>query len=764
MCWTRRMPMILGPHMPLWSVSQSATPVEVTAWLEDMYRLHGATPALAAQIAFSARAAGGTALRLVLAAVKDNPEHHGVVMTGVRAAEQADAFESLVEDLADVILNPKSWAAAYFVNPLLDRMSAGINEENSQRRIDILAYKIRALPHDDRLLRRLRWQPYGSIAETPRSARDDRSRLLLSCLLHLLESAWAWTAASDLLDVLDRLPDSSLRQRLRAWILANAPDADQRLITDEIEQAISSRVPTGDDVALLDRAATDCDPSIYVPRWREAFGTAPDVEQADRALAADDVHEDWLRALQWVPLLPDEAAGAWATVCDILATRYGRPSREGLTRHPSDIAQYAVSPISAEQLRSLDLDAAAATVAAWRPRPEDWLGGVREIARTLESVVRDNIEDWVSAPIRTVENLRHPTYISHYLYALTAAASEYELPVGDLLDVIKLVRTRPWPVEPLADDHRDDSTDWRETEQAAVRLIKTLADSNRGFGDQADEAWAVLVSEASDRSMPSDLISNSTGPDLLTSAINRPCTRALEAMLSFLAYEYRSSETVRSEATALFKEGLQLPGTDGAEHRAVLASRIGFLLHVLPEWTKANRDLLFGSQAPEGLGQLTVEQAIEWSHPNPWLLENFREAVRNAIRSDAEHAMEHMIIAMLWECPGYSIQDTIAFLRTSPDLVSQSGHVLGYVLNDADRRPASRQNRRRLLEDDPEHRNRCSGRRIRISLRSRRHGHRSMGRPDTTDDQGRRRTRRLEPQDRRATRGLASDPHGSRCP
>ena len=299
----------------------------------------------------------------------------------------------------------------------------------------------------------------------------------------------------------------------------------------------------------------------------------------------------------------------------------------------------------------------------------------------------DNIEGWGSAPVRMVEILRHPTYISHYLYALTAAASEYELPVGDILDVIKLVRTRPWPVEPLADAHRDDSTDWRETKQATVRLIKTLADSNRGFGDQADDAWAVLVSEASDRSEPSDLISNSAGPDLLTSAINRPCTRALEAVLSFLAYEYRSSEAVRSEATALFEEGLLLPGTDGAEHRAVLASRIGFLLHVLPGWTKANRDLLFGSQAPEGLGQLTVEQAIEWSRPNPWLLENFREAVRNAVRSDAEHAMEHMIIAMLWECPGYSIQDTIAFLRTSPDLVSQSGHVLGYVLNDTDADP-----------------------------------------------------------------------------
>ena len=280
--------------------------------------------------------------------------------------------------------------------------------------------------------------------------------------------------------------------------------------------------------------------------------------------------------------------------------------------------------------------------------------------------------------------MRHPTYISHYLDALASAASEHELPVGDLLDVIKLVRTHPWPVEPLADDRRDYDTDWRETEQAAVGLIKALADTDSGFDGRAEEAWTVLASEASDRSEPSNIVSISTGPDPLNSAINRPCTRALEAVISFVAHEYRSSGAVRPEATSLFEDGLRLIGTDGAEHRAVLASRIGFLLYVLPEWTETNRDLLFGPQAPDGLGQLSIEQAIEWSHPNRWLLENFPEAVRNAVRDDAERAMEHMIIAMLWGCPGYSVQETAAFLRTSPDLVSKSGHALGCVIDDTD--------------------------------------------------------------------------------
>ena len=672
------------PHAAVVGLSETY-PREVSAWLHNMYRSHGSSPARAVQICQAALAAGGSALDLVLAAVRDHQEHAGVLWSGVRAAMESDGSASLVDDLADVILNPKSSAAAaHFIEPLLEQISAGINERNSQSRVAVLTYKIRSLPNDEWLLRKLEWQPSGSIADTRGSSVEDRSRLLLSCLLDLLESAWMWTPASDLLDTVGKLPDSGLRRRLRAWVLANAPDVDPSLIIAEVEHAISFRSPTGDDVPLLDRAATDCEASIYTDRWREALGPSPDAEEIGHALTADDVHKDWLRALRWAPLLPAGVAGAWATAWDILSPRSGRPSREALTQRTPDSAEIAVSPISAEELRSMDPDSAARWIAEWRPNPTAWPSGPRELARTLESVVKDNIEDWTSTPIRTVVNLCHPTYITHYLYALTSAVPKQELPVGDLLDVIKLVRTHPWPVEPLAASHLDYATDWRETERAAVSLIEALADSDRGFDSRADEAWAVLVSETTNRSEPSDIISISTGPEPLTSAGARPCTRALQAVLSFVAHEFRSSGVVRREAIALFEESLRLTGVDGVENRAVLASRIGLLRHVLPDWTETNRDLLFGRQAPDGLGQLTIEQAIQWSQPNRWLLENFPDPVRNAVRQGADRAMEHMIIAMLWGCPGYSVQETAAFLNTSPDLVSKSGRALGSVLNDAD--------------------------------------------------------------------------------
>lgn len=675
-----------GPWPPHGAVTRLAEryPDEITAWLRSMYPPQDLGPAPAAQVCRAALNVGRPALDLVLAAARDHPNNREIMMLGVRAAEQADASAALVEDLADLILNPSSWRAALFVEPLLEQISSGANDGNSRRRISVLVHKLRSLADDDQLLRKLKWRRSGSIADTPaRFLRDDRSWALLSCLLRLLGSAWAWTPASDLLEHLDSLPDS-LRQRLRAWVLAYAPDVDAELIIDEIEHAISTRLPTGDDLALLDRAATVCDASTSAAKWRAALGAAPDAEQAGRAAAADDLNQDWLRGLRWVPLLPAGTADAWMTACNILADSYGRSSREGLARRHQDTAQYAVSPISAEELRSLDPDSAAARVAEWRPGPDDWLGGVHEIARVLETVIKDNIEHWVSAPIRTVKKLRHPTYISRYLDALTASASAHELPVGDILDVIELVRTHPWPAEPLADDHRDYDTDWREAERAAVGLIKALADSDRGFDGRAEQAWEVLASEASDRSEPSDVVSISTGPDFLNSAMARPCTRALEAVISLVAHEFRSSGTVRPEAITLFEDALRLVGTDGAEHRAVLASRIGFLLYALPEWTETNSDLLFGYEGPDGLGQLSVELTIEWSPPNRWLLENYREAVHNAVRGGAEHAMAHMIIAMLWGFTGYSVPETVGFLRTSPKLVSESGRALAGVLDDAD--------------------------------------------------------------------------------
>ena len=115
-----------------------------------------------------------------------------------------------------------------------------------------------------------------------------------------------------------------------------------------------------------------------------------------------------------------------------------------------------------------------------------------------------------------------------------------------------------------------------------------------------------------------------------------------------------------------------------------IATRLGFLRFIASEWVEGVAELLFGTDAPEGLAQVTADLAIKWSRPNSWLLEHYRHLVRNAVSRDVEHALEHLLIAMLWGVPGYSVEDNISFLRQSPRRLSAAGETLGRLLRHGD--------------------------------------------------------------------------------
>ena len=144
--------------------------------------------------------------------------------------------------------------------------------------------------------------------------------------------------------------------------------------------------------------------------------------------------------------------------------------------------------------------------------------------------------------------------------------------------------------------------------------------------------------------------------------------------------EQKTSAPLRPEAIRILDASLRLTGLDGADHRSVLATRLGFLRHVAPDWFNTNLALLLGTDAPEGLGQVTVDQALKWGPPDPWLLENCRQQVRNAAENNVERALYHLMQAMLWELPGYTINETIHFVRRTAKLMSDAGELLGRML------------------------------------------------------------------------------------
>ena len=93
--------------------------------------------------------------------------------------------------------------------------------------------------------------------------------------------------------------------------------------SNEVTHAISSRFPTGDDLALVDRAVRDCEPSSYTLPWNEALGEAPNITQVGNALREYDIPSEWSRSAEWALLLPPHVAGGWASPSSASLTSTG---------------------------------------------------------------------------------------------------------------------------------------------------------------------------------------------------------------------------------------------------------------------------------------------------------------------------------------------------------------------------------------------------------------------------------------------------------
>ncbi len=658
-------------------------PEEVIVWLEQMYTKYKADPVQTWYVARAALDLGGAAaLDLILRAIREHQHKRALLMLGLLAVVSTEPTDELVVKFADVLLNEASWERLLYREPLLEQFVEGTNAENARSRIELLCFKLRSVSSDDLALRRLDLNLAGSIGDREFDQyRDDRFAAMLGCLISVLRKAWGEVPAVELLELIEGLAEP-LQSRLRPWILAHALTVNEMLMIEEIERAITTRDPTGDDILLLDRIVEVCAPADYLLRWSDVFGGPPSVEQLGIALGADEVPQAWRRASAWLSVLPEQVAEEWTTTREVLSAVYGRMSRSALLHRAHAETETGRSPFSSEELLEREPGDAARLISEWRPAPGDIFGGFWELARTLEAVVEADPVRWASNPVSIATKLRYPIYITHYIRALSSLTADIDIPVDKVLDLVHLVTVHPWHAEHLSHNDFDHEEGWRGADRAAVDLLKALADADIDFGYRADSVWALLETQVLQKFEPS-VLSSDHELDPLDRAINRPCTRALQAVVSFMANEFKQGRSVRREAVELIEATLRLDGHDGAEHRAILAPRLSFLRHVLPEWADANSSLLFGDEAPDRLGQLTVDQAIKWGNPNAWLLENFRKQVQDSVVRKVDRALEHYLVAMLWECDGYSVAQVVNFMK-SKNLVSEAAETLGRMLRHED--------------------------------------------------------------------------------
>ena len=600
----------------------------------------------------------------------------------MRAAVDLDPSDVMVTRLADLLFNPSNWENLYVADQLADSLVVGANERNCRERLEIVCFKLKSTEPDDHTLMELRWNLPGSVAGVENPNLQERVPVLLGCLVALLAKALAWLSVSDVLELLTNLP-KGLAERTRAWVLSQAPDVELEPLVSEIEDAVRNRYPTSDSLGMLDRALDMGVPETALKRLRAALGEVPPSDESERATADEETRAKWSRKAMWAKLLPQNAVGSWGHAAKLLSPEPAADLREWLTQRRNVMAEASTSPFSSEELGALSPPQACEKIAAWRPRVHDWEHDPRQLGQMLRAIVHDNPAQWLQYPLDLVTSLRHPTYIGSYLRAVEANAALHPDQAGALVDVVQFVHREPWPVEVLSDERLDYDADWTEAKRAGIDVIQAIIKADIDLGARADEVWSLIETAAKDRSEASPFLNE---VDPRASAINRSCTRAFQTALMFVDSERRASKPIRTEFVSLLEFALRIEGADGAEYRAIIAPHLAWLRQVLPEWADENIGLLFGEAAPVDLAQKTIDLAIKWGRPDQWLLENFRELVGASVLLGTKESVEHFVVAMLWECTGYNVEEVVAFidqhLDQHPRLPTRVGERLSYIVNE----------------------------------------------------------------------------------
>ncbi|WP_392872773.1 hypothetical protein [Streptomyces sp. LN499] len=610
--------------------------------------------------------------------LKKYPRSPAISSFAISAVETGAASGEFVESVANIVLNHSNWShTSSYVKKFMEAYISGVTEENGLKRLKILAYRISDAPKEelDSVIFLMRNTSLGEYLgdERGRGILPDLLGGLVSCVKKLVD----FIDYAELISNTSPLP-AILQERSRSWILSNSRDVDPEVIMQELASAIATREPLADDEILIHRVVSELSDDSYASAWKLSMGVPPDIQELGTSLAGNDLRKEWVRAYHWSAFLPSQVSGSWSTAVAVISGAYGPPTRK--FEPIRSVVGFGRSPISNEDLSAMSPQRAAQWIANWSPMDADFLVSARELGRALESVVSSNAGEWSKDPVIIASQLRHPTYIAHYLQGLSSGISDIDgESVGGIVDLIELTRTHPWPVTTLGEDGFDYDPTWRPTEYAGISLIKSLAQSGLGFASREDYVWSVLRGEVEDRTEPSGIISNQD--DYLETAINRPFTRALEVIFSVISMECEKG-IVRDDGLRIIETLLALPDREGAEVRAIIAPRVRFISYVAPEWLEAIEPRLFGSEAPSTLGQTSIDLALQWGQPYPWLLEKYRVLVRDSVRRGAKNSLVHYMVAMLWKVQGYSPMETLNFLAEDESMISEAGKTLGLILRD----------------------------------------------------------------------------------
>lgn len=609
------------------------------------------------------------------------PGDHWVQMIAVSIAKEADPTDPIQFAVADAVLgNEHQSDAGHYSRTMLVRLAEGLTRENVAVRVGMVAAKVRRLAGE----KRMRYVALDIAAlNTDGDDLRDPVLILTQHLTSMIGTARELgLPTTELLDTIGDVP-GELGERITCQVLAGASDVDRELKVTHIERRLASNTTTGDDRDLIRDILTDPLSPRDVACWQAALGQPSPVDPEGDANFLGD---NWARAWRWSMVLPTDVLEGWHEAIAAVTAQHGEPSASSFDTRVGRIGSFSGrSPYSGEELAALPVLSVAALVSGWRPSEDDeWGVSARELARALETAVKDNPMEWTDDPTAVVTLLREPVYVDHYFRAVADQAVE----VGDrahaLLEAVSLVRSAQWDPTPLGrDDGFDYEPDWSVVDTVTVEMVGAFANKNGQLAADIDLCWELVTGLL--RQLPDDLpgidvyedASEHDGP--LNRAINRPYGKALEAALALGGWEHRNQGSASPRLFEVLDEVLSVPGAVGLELRAVLARTRPFIEAVAAAWLDARASDLFG---PTPLGQGTFDQTVKWSRATPWFLSRYRAELAAAAHRGAEHAAAWLLIGFLWEEPDYTFNAVVGGLAGDVAALKATAEEMASLIQD----------------------------------------------------------------------------------
>ena len=568
-------------------------------------------------------------------------------------SRKLDATDPCQVAIADAVIGsePRS-DRSYRSRELVTRLVDGLTEQNVHERFSLIAMKLRRVAAEQRY-------PYLDIVALPAEGVDESE--------HVLDMAQRLAAAIPKSRVLGMSSSSMLRQvarvagelgeRLTCQILAGADDIDRKRKLSHLAIRFTSPTATGDDRALLDDLLPLADNELAV--LQGAFGTPPLAP-----LESDKLDNSWARAWRWSMLLPPSVLARWDDAIATVTSVHGRPDQSAMARRtPAAGAQFGSSPITADDLAALDPVEAASLIAAWRPSSTDpWGVSARELARTLETLVRDAPEAWTGDPVAVVQTLREPVYIDHYFRAVKASTAKTVKSAPTLIRAIQSVRRERWRPASLGRNDYEFEDDWTTVDSVSAELVAALAEANADLDDDLGLCWQLVIELTQD--LPTDLgsadeyLDTSRHDDPLHRAINSTHGQGLRAVLALGGWEHRNKGAASDRLASALSSALAVDGAVGLQFRAVIAASRPFLETIVPDWIEHNHQVLFDDE----LGQITLDQTLKYSQPTKVFYDLSLERLLGAARRGARHAVAWLLIAYLRDETGYSYDSIVGGL------------------------------------------------------------------------------------------------------